>query len=359
MARILALANIKGGVGKTTSTANLGAALVERGRQVLAVDLDPQASLTLALGFHPDELSKTVRHVLDCNPVPIESIILQSREDLRLAPANYGLGHAAHELETSPARLLVLRDALEPVRPQYDYILLDCPAGAGALTGAALVAADELIIPFAADYLGFQSLRLLLRIVKQVQANVNPNLRVAGIFYTMHNAQTRHAREIQRIAQETLDSGIPFFSSTIRTSVSLKEASAAGVSILRYVPESTAADAYRGLAREIDDAATLKLEGEQSHIPAQVGKLPTQKVQDAPPLAPAFSSAFASQDKTKESPQFDSQYKEARDTNRVLWSPIDEEPDRPPFDWRRLLLPIAIIIISLVLIYLSLQGKVP
>src|SRR5512143_4126478 len=145
MARILVLANIKGGVGKTTSTANLGAALVERGRQVLVVDLDPQASLTLALGFHPDELSKTVRHVLDCNPIPIESIILQSPEDLRLAPANYGLGHAAHELEAFPARLLVLRDALEPVRPQYDFILLDCPAGAGALTGAALVAADELI----------------------------------------------------------------------------------------------------------------------------------------------------------------------------------------------------------------------
>jgi chromosome partitioning protein len=359
MSRILALANIKGGVGKTTSTANLGAALVERGRQVLVVDLDPQASLTLALGFQPDELTKTVRHVLDCNPIPIESIILQSPEDLRLAPANYGLGHAAHELETNPARLLVLRDALETVRPQYDFILLDCPAGSGALTGAALVAADELIIPFAADYLGFQSLRLLLRIVKQVQADVNPNLRVAGIFYTMHNTRTRHAREVQRIAQETLASGIPFFSSTIRTSVSLKEATAAGVSILRYVPESSAADAYRGLAREIDEATPPRQQGKHAQVPTQVGGLPIQKAQDLRPPAPALDTTSAQQDKSTKSMNLESQYEKARDTNRVLWSPIEEVPARPPFDWRRLLLPIAIIIVSLILIFLSLQGKVP
>lgn len=354
MARILVLANIKGGVGKTTSTANLGAALVERGRQVLVVDLDPQASLTLSLGFRPDALCKTVQHVLDGNLIPIESLIVKSREGLELVPANYSLCRAAHELEITPARLPVLRYALEPVRDHYDFILLDCPAGAGTLTGAALIAADGLIIPFTADYLGLESLRLLLRIVKQVQANVNPNLRVAGIFYSMHNSQTRHAREIQRIAQETIDCQIPFFSSTIRTSVSLKEATAAGVSIFRYLPESTAADAFRALAQEIDDGPTAIQQGEILHRLEEVGQLPSL---NPPALAPAAATTLEPQRIKRDALKVAPQYEKARDLNRVLWSPADEVPERPPIDWMRLLLPIAIIIVSLVLILLSVQGR--
>ncbi|MBI4786679.1 MAG: AAA family ATPase [Chloroflexi bacterium] len=252
MARILAIANVKGGVGKTTTTANLAAALVERGRSVLAVDLDPQSSLTLCLGYQPDQLPRTICDALDGHAVPISSILLSTPDCFDLIPANYGLTTIVHELEKRPIQISALRVALDTLRDRYDYVLLDPPASTGILTGVALAAADEVVIPLTADYLTVQTLKVLLDIIQGVQKTVNANLRVTGIFYSMHDSKTRHAREVSATAESTYGAKIPFLSTTVTQSVVLKEASLAGKTIFRYAPNSPSTLCYRALAQEID-----------------------------------------------------------------------------------------------------------
>jgi chromosome partitioning protein len=142
MSRTLAIANIKGGVGKTTTTANLAAALAERGRKVLAIDLDPQASLSLALGIPISTEGQTIREALSVDARPVSTLLIATRENFDLVPASHGLRNLEHDLENGRVHLFALRDALAPVRGRYDYILLDCPASSGVLTGNALAAAD-------------------------------------------------------------------------------------------------------------------------------------------------------------------------------------------------------------------------
>jgi chromosome partitioning protein len=253
MARILAVANIKGGVGKTTTTANLAAAMMQRGRHVLAVDLDPQASLTMSLGFQPETMPNTIGDALNRTAMPLAAIAVTTSEGFDVAPANHSLNEIARDLELPQPRMAALRSALEPVRGRYDYILVDCPANAGILTGLALTAADEVVIPFTLDYLNFQSVKWLLSIIKGVQAALNPGLRVGGIFFTMSFSRTRHARAVLAALQREYSSEIPFFSSSIRQSAKLREASSAGKSIFEYAPASVGAQAYRSLAQEIDE----------------------------------------------------------------------------------------------------------
>ncbi len=151
MSRIVAIANIKGGVGKTTTAANLAAALAERGCRVLAVDLDPQASLTLSLGVQPHNLPKTIRDALSARAAPLSSLLCHTGANFDLAPANHDLRGAERELDDGQVRIFALRETLEPLRDRYDYILLDCPANAGVFTGNALVCANDVVIPFPPD----------------------------------------------------------------------------------------------------------------------------------------------------------------------------------------------------------------
>ncbi len=252
MCRILAIANAKGGVGKTTATANLAAALTARGRKVLAVDLDPQASLTVALGLKPDELSRTIAYALDGQALPLTAILQWTPEGFDLVPANHTLYQAIQESKRYAIPIGSVRMAVEPLRDRYDYILLDCPANAGILTGMALAAADEVIIPTTLDYLSFRALQWFLFIIRQVRETVNPDLRVSGIFYSMVDSRTRHAREMASQIQSTYGAEIPIFSTTVRQSVGLKEATGAGKTILQYAPDSVGAQSYRALAQEID-----------------------------------------------------------------------------------------------------------
>ncbi len=253
MGRVFAIVNIKGGVGKTTTAANLAAALTERGRHVLAVDLDPQASLTISLGLDPAQMPCTIRHALDRDATPLASIVQQTNESFDLVPSNRGLNQIVPDLEKPRERIFTLRAALEPVREHYDYILLDCPANAGVLTGLGLVAADEAVVPMTPDFLTFKTLDWLLYIVKEIRETVNPTLRVAGCFLTMYDPRTRHTRSVLDALQKDYGTRIPLFATRVKYSVGIKDASAAGQSILRLAPKSDGAEAFRALAREIEE----------------------------------------------------------------------------------------------------------
>ena len=252
MCRVLAVVNAKGGVAKTTTTLNLAAALSDRGRKVLAVDLDPQASLTLYLGFQPARMTTTIKDALDKSAIGLASILQYTQEKFQLVPANHELTKTAEQL-VKEGRISAVRAALEPIRDRYDYVLLDCPPDLGAFTGAALLAADEVIIPFTADYLTLESLRWLMFIIKEVRDTLNPNLRVGGIFYTMHDSRTRVARDFADAAREAFSTEVPIFSARAKPSVSFKEAAAIHKSILQFAPDSEGAAAYRALAQEIDE----------------------------------------------------------------------------------------------------------
>lgn len=253
MCRILAVANVKGGVGKTTTAVNLSASLAERGRKVLAVDLDPQSSLTVSLGLDPDQVTRTIRDLLDKDGDAINSAVVTTPEEWDLLPTNSDLHSLERELEIEAIRIYAVGGVLQKLRKRYDYILLDCPANAGALTGAALAAADEVVIPLTPDFLGFRVLGSLIRIIKEMQKRINPKLRVAGIFLTMYESRTRHARDILTALHNSYASEIPFFSAIIHQTVRLKEAPSFGKSIIKYAPRSQAAQAYRVIAGEIDE----------------------------------------------------------------------------------------------------------
>ncbi len=262
MARVYAIVNVKGGVGKTTTTANLAAALTERGRKVLAVDLDPQASLTFSLGVDPEQLPCTIRHALDVSATPITSIVRQTNENFDLVPSSRALNQITPSLERDRARIFALRAALEPVRERYDVILLDSPANAGVLTGIGLVAADQAIVPVTPDFLTIKTLEWLLYIVKEIQETVNPALRVAGCFLTMYDPRTRHTRTVLEALRNDYSARVPLFATRIKYSVKVKDATSAGQSVLRLAPDSDSAQAYRALALEIDEGIRVSPENE-------------------------------------------------------------------------------------------------
>ncbi|HEX7589179.1 MAG TPA: ParA family protein, partial [Anaerolineae bacterium] len=252
MSRVLAIANIKGGVGKTTTTANLAAALVERKHTVLAIDLDPQASLTFSLGITTEDSTKTISDALDARGSTLASILQSTTEHIDLVPASHALNQVAQRLESTHASVTLLRAALEPLREQYDYILIDCPANAGILTGEALAAADQVVVPLIPDSLSVQALSWLLFIVEQVRETANPTLHVAGLLLTMYDPQTRNAREIIESVHRLYGAQVPFYNAVVKYSVLLREAVSAGKSVIAFAPDSQAAMAYRVLAEEIE-----------------------------------------------------------------------------------------------------------
>ncbi len=261
--RIIAIANQKGGVGKTTTTMSLGAALAEMGKRVLLVDLDQQGNLTMYAGVaDPDEEldpEQTVYGVLSSytnarrNRIQAANIIRPIKQNLAILQANGELGALDLELVNALSRETILKQALEPVRQQYDYILLDCPPDLSLVVINALAAADEVLIPLQAEYLATRGVKRLIRIVDFVKERVNPALKVAGIAVTMADTRTIHTKDIIQATRDNFAGQIKVFDSVIKTSVRLKEAPLAGTSILEYDPNSEPAKSYRALAKEVDN----------------------------------------------------------------------------------------------------------
>jgi len=249
MGSIIAVVNQKGGVGKTTTTINLGAALAEKGYHVLWVDLDPQAALTNGVGLQPDELSRTVYGVLVDVEQRAADALLPVRVGIDLLPANIDLAAAEIELVSALSRESLLKDALAPLAPLYDFVLIDCGPNLGLLTINALTAARVVLIPLQCEYFALRALSALLKTIARVKTRLNPGLEIAGIFGTMYHTGTRHAEEV--LGQARLLFGLRVFDVYTKKSIRFAEASALGKSILEFAPDHEGAHAYRSLAEVI------------------------------------------------------------------------------------------------------------
>lgn len=248
-ARVIAFANQKGGVAKTTSTLSTGAALAEGGRRVLAVDMDAQGALTYSLGLDPDELDETVNDVL-VRRLPIEKVLVEREIDL--VPANIDLAGAEAVLLAKTGREYALQRALRDVIDAYDYILLDCPPSLGILTINGLTAAREVVIPLQTEALSHRGVGQLIETLNDIRHFTNPDLKITGVIPTMFDRRLKHAKEV--LADVGKRYGVEVFEPPIGKSVRFAEASQAGKSIIAYAPGHPGADAYRQIALRIEEA---------------------------------------------------------------------------------------------------------
>jgi chromosome partitioning protein len=252
-AHVIALANQKGGVAKTTTALNLGVALRERGLRVLAVDLDPQGNLTMSQGLNPDTIERSMFDVL-VHRLPVTEVIHEREIDV--AVSSIDLAGAELALSSLIGRERALEKALVAVREDYDYVVVDTPPSLGILTVNALVAADGVIVPVQCEYLSLRGLVQLQSTLSMIRENLNPNVEIHGILPTMFDGRTLHAREAIEILEENF--GDLVFTTRIRKTVRYAEAPVKGSSVLAYEPAGAAAQAYRELAKEVLDGAKTR-----------------------------------------------------------------------------------------------------
>ncbi|MCA1822973.1 MAG: ParA family protein [Frankia sp.] len=249
-ARILALCNQKGGVGKTTSTINLGAALAEFGRRVLLVDVDPQGALSVGLGVNPLQLDRTVYDLLMDPRVSAEDVILKTHvPEMDLVPSNIDLSAAEVQLVGEVAREQTLKRVLAGPAQDYDVILIDCQPSLGLLTVNALTAAHGVIVPLECEFFSLRGVALLIETIDKVRERLNPQLELEGILATMYDSRTLHGREVLARVVEAF--GEKVFQTVINRTVRFPETTVAGEPITTYAPRSAGAAAYRELAKEV------------------------------------------------------------------------------------------------------------
>jgi len=249
-ARVIAMCNQKGGVGKTTTTISLGAALAEYGRKVLLVDFDPQGSLSVGLGRNPNAVELSVYDVLMDQDVEIGDVICKTNVDgMDMLPSNIDLSAAEVQLVGEVAREQALTRALRPAVADYDVILIDCQPSLGLLTINALTAADGVLIPLECEYFALRGVALLTETIQKVTERLNPRLRVEGLLGTMFDGRTLHGREVLRTLVDGWGDAV--FHTVIRRTVKFSDSTVAGEPITSYAPGSGGADAYRQLAREV------------------------------------------------------------------------------------------------------------
>jgi chromosome partitioning protein len=251
LGQVIALANQKGGVAKTTTTLNLAVAFQEQGFSVLGVDLDPQGNLTMSQGMDPDSVERSMFDVL-VHSLPIDEVI--HRTEVDLAVSSIDLAGAELALSSMIGRERALQKALLPVRSRYDYILVDTPPSLGLLTINALTAADGVIVPVQCEYLSLRGLVQLESTLSMIRENLNPTVEIRGILPTMYDGRTLHSREAVEMLKENF--GDLVFDTRIRKTVRYAEAPVQGSSVLKYDPGGSAAQAYRDLAKEVLDGST-------------------------------------------------------------------------------------------------------
>jgi chromosome partitioning protein len=248
MSPVYAIANQKGGVGKTTTTVNVAACIAEAGYDTLLVDIDPQANATVALGL-PKDGEPNVYTVLSGDAAAEDAVVPTAVDRLQVLPSSPDLAGANVELPRQPGSERRLRDALAPIRDRFAYTLLDCPPSLGPLTVNALVAADRVIVPVQTEYFALEGLAGLLDTLALIQRELNPRLTVAGMLLTMHDGRTRLARDVEREVREHFPSLV--FDTVIPRNVRISEAPSYGRPVTHYDPQCAGADAYFELAKEV------------------------------------------------------------------------------------------------------------
>jgi len=246
MAHVIAFANQKGGVAKTTSTVNLGAALREHDLRVLAVDMDPQGNLTMSQGIDTEGLEKSMYDVL-VHRMPIEDVIYE--RELDVAASTIDLAGAEMALATMIGRERALQRALDAVLDRYDYILIDTPPSLGLLTINALTASESVIVPVQCEYLSLRGLLQLEKTLEMIRENLNPDVRIKGILPTLFDARTHHGKESIEVLRENF--GDLVFDTVVRKTIKFAEAPVTGTSVLKYDSKGRGAESYRALAREV------------------------------------------------------------------------------------------------------------
>lgn len=257
-AQIIAVTNQKGGVGKTTTTVNLGVGLAKAGKRVLLVDADPQGSLTISMGIkNPDDLPVSLATVMQMEieyaPLPHDLGIIRNGEGVDLLPSNIELSGMDVSLFNTMSREQVLRRSLSEVAYRYDYILIDCMPSLGMMTINSLVAADSVIIPTRPDFLSTKGLDLLMRSISKVRRNLNPNLRIDGILLTMVDNRTNNAKAINSALRNSVGRKIHIYDTEIPHSVRAAECALEGVSIFSHDKNGKVAEAYKSLTQEVID----------------------------------------------------------------------------------------------------------
>ena len=249
-ARVVAVCNQKGGVGKTTTTINLGAALAEFGRRVLLVDFDPQGALSVGLGIQPHELEATVYNLLMERGARTEDVVIKtSVANMHLLPSNIDLSGAEVQLVHEVGREFVLGGVLEPMLPEYDVVLIDCQPSLGLLTVNALACADGILVPLECEYFAMRGVALLTETIDKVSRRINPRLSMDGLLATMYDSRTLHSREVLTRVVDRF--GDEVFHTVISRTVRFPDATVAGEPITNFDPASTGATAYRELAKEV------------------------------------------------------------------------------------------------------------
>ena len=251
MPTLITLCNQKGGVGKTTTAVNLGAALAEQGQRVLMVDLDPQGALTAYWGLETENSQVTIYQLLLNDSEPATDAIRRVRPRIDVIPADIDLAAAEIELFSALGRERILKELLTKVQDGYDYVLVDCPPNLGLLTVNALVACHGVIIPLQCEYFAMRGLSMLLDTLHKVKRRLNPQLDIFGILPTLYNSRTRHGKEV--LAEVRRMFGERVFDTSIHSSIRFAESTLARQPILEYAPTHPGAQAYRALAKEILD----------------------------------------------------------------------------------------------------------
>ena len=256
MCRVIAISNQKGGVGKTTTTVNLGIGLARQGKKVLLIDADPQGSLTASLGYvEPDEIGTTLATIMMAiineKEFEITDGILHHKENVDLLPANIELSALEVTMGNVMSRELIMKEYIEAARTEYDYILIDCMPSLGLMTINALVAADSVLIPVQAAYLPVKGLQQLIHTIAMVKKRLNRQLVFEGILLTMVDFRTNYAKDISSKVRETYGTSIPIFESAIPVSVKAAEASAEGISIYGHCINCKVSNAYKELTQEV------------------------------------------------------------------------------------------------------------